>query len=199
MTNNRKRFLLLLLPVWLAAALLLAFFLRDVVAQLVIQPVLYIFWMLNLVYRAIPQVILWAVLLSILLLFAISFIARNVSFRNLFPRKREPKYGPVQGLSIVLQRKSEGIYFKWQVARSLAEIALDLQELRAHDESRELRFDETSVDPEARRYLEAGLNTSFSDYPMPGIFLPRRETPFDIELDRVIDYLESQKMETNHP
>lgn len=187
-----------LLLVWLALALLLAFFLRDFVARLVIQPMLYLFWTLTLLYRAVPQVILWTALLSILLLFAISFIARNVSFRNLFPRKREPVYGPVHGLSRILQRANEGIYFKWQVARSLSEIALDLQELRAHDETRVLRFDDTSVDPEARRYLEAGLNTSFSDYPMPGVFQPRPETPFDIELDQVIDYLESQKMETEH-
>lgn len=197
MTTNRKRFVWLL-PVWLAAALLLAFFLRDVVFQLVIQPVLYLFWMLNLFYRAIPQVILWAVLLSILLMFAISFISRNISFGGLLPRKREPKHGPVQGLARTLQHKSQGTYFKWQVARSLSEIALDLQELRAHDETRVLRFDEASADPQVRRYLEAGLNTSFSDYPMSGIFQPRRETPFDIELDRVIDYLESQKMETEH-
>lgn len=197
MTANRKHLAWLLL-VWLAAALLLAFFLRDLVFQVVIQPVLYLFWMLNLFYRAIPQVILWAVLLSILLMFAISFISRNLSFGSLLPRKREPKHGPVQGLARILQHKSQGTYFKWQVARLLSEIALDLQELRAHDETRALRFDETFTDPQVRHYLEAGLNTSFSDYPMPGVFQPWRETPFDIELDRVIDYLESQKMETEH-
>lgn len=197
MKVNRKHFALLL-SIWLAAAFLLAFFLRDIVLQLFIQPVLYLLWLLNLVYRAIPQVILWAVLVAILLMYAISLIARNISFRKLFPRKRKPKYGPVHALSRAFQRKSEGIYFKWQVARSLAEIALDLQELRTHDEARNLHFDETDAAPEVRRYLEAGLNTSFSDYPMRGIFQPRCETPFDIEIDRVIDYLESQKMETEH-
>jgi hypothetical protein len=188
---NRTRFLLLL-PVWLLAAFLLAFPLRDIVNQLVIQPVLYLFWMLGLVYRAIPQVVLWAALIAIMLLLAASFVVKNISFSRLRPRRKTPQPGPVQVLAYTIQRKSGGVYFNWQVARSLSEIALGLQELRAHTGSRSLRFDESDVAPEVRRYLDAGLNTSFSDYPMPAFFKPRPKTPFDVELDPVLDYLESQ-------
>lgn len=184
--------------VWLAAAFLLAFFLRDIILHWVIQPMLYWLWMLNLLYRAIPQAVLWVTLVSILLMFAISLLAQNISFRNRLPRTPERTSGPVQRLSSTLQRKSQGIYFKWQVARSLAEIALHLQELRTHNQARDLQWDASDALPEVRRFLEAGLKTSFSDYPMPGVFQPRRETPFDMNLDPVIDYLESQTMETEY-
>jgi len=84
------------------------------------------------------------------------------------------------------------VYFKWQVARSLSEIALDLQALRTHFNSRTLNFNGSEVDPDVQRYLVAGLNSSFSDYPMPGLFQSRPQTPFDLELDAVLNYLESQ-------
>jgi hypothetical protein len=92
----------------------------------------------------------------------------------------------------MLNRDSRGVYFKWQIARMLSEIALDLQELHTHSPSRALNFDDRSVSPEVCRYLDAGLNTSFAEYPLSGPFRTRPETPFDLHLDPVLEYLESQ-------
>ena len=188
---NRKR-LLWLVPLWLAAAVFLAFWLRESVEQLIIRPMFYLLWMLNLLYHAIPQVVLWIGLLSLILVLALSFVLRNISFDSLRPRRKIRRLGPVAELAQTIQRESSGVYFKWQVARSLSEIALDLQSLRTHLDSRNLHLDESEAPPAVRRYLDAGLHSSFSDYPIPGLFQPRPQTPFDLELDPVLDYLESQ-------
>lgn len=188
---NRKR-AYWLIPLWVAAAGLLAFSLRETVMDLIIRPLLYLFWILNILYRAIPQVVLWVVLLAVMLLFIISFFLQNLSLANLRPKPKLERFGPVETLAQTIQHKSAGVYFKWQVARSLSEIGLGLQALRTHAETRSLDFDGTEVDPAVRQYLEAGLNSSFADYPVPNIFQPKPKTPFDLELDGVLTYLESQ-------
>jgi len=84
---KRKR-LLWLIPLWLAIAIFLTFWLREAVEQLLIRPLLYLLWMLNLLYHAIPQVVLWVATLALLLMLAFSFILRNLSFGNLRPRPK---------------------------------------------------------------------------------------------------------------
>ena len=71
-----------------------------------------------------------------------------------------------------------------------------------------LELDGNGTSPQVQRFLDAGLNTSFSDYPLPtglplpaGLNLPGRSkttpvTPFDGDIGPVIDYLES-KMEND--
>lgn len=179
-------------------ALVMAFLLRDVVEQLIIRPGAYLLWSLGLFYRFIPQPVLWLLLvLGMLYLTLGNFVGK---FR--WPRLRTPNVSPVRGplndLAMQIERKNTGIYFKWQIARTLGDIALDLQELRQHTRRRTLDFDEQSATPEVRRYLDAGLSTSFSDYPLPGrLPLPGKMkstplTPFDGDIGPVLDYLESQ-------
>jgi hypothetical protein len=184
--------LFLLLSLWLLAAFLLAFPLRDAVEQLILQPLAYFLWLLNMLYRAIPQPILWVLVVAVMIYAAASLFLKNFTPSFSRPRKRAPVYGPVEETVQMLNRDSRGVYFKWQMARTLSEIALDLQELHTHSPSRTLDFDNRPASPEVRRYLDAGLNTSFSDYPLNGPFQMRPETPFDININPVLDYLESQ-------
>jgi hypothetical protein len=188
----KRRNFLLLLPVWVLAAALLAFLLRDVVFRLFVVPMVYLLWVLGLVYRAIPQSVLWIALVTVALLTALSVVLRNVSLSGLRPRQKTRKIGPVQELAQTINSDARGVYFKWQVARTLAEIALKLQELHSHSASRTLQFDERDPLPEVRRYLNAGLGTSFADYPLPRLFQFPQKTPFDMDLDPVLAYLESQ-------
>lgn len=187
---NRRQ--LLLLPFWVLAALLLAYPLREAVVQGIILPILYLLWMLRLLYRALPQPLLWILLITGVLFWALTFVLKNLPPAETRTQPAAPTVGPVRALAGMLQHESRGVYFKWQVARMLAEIALDLQELRTHTASRTLRLDDTRLAPQGRQYLIAGLGTSFADYPMPGPFQPTHQTPFDADLDPVLTYLEHQ-------
>jgi hypothetical protein len=189
---NRRKIGLVVLAVF--AAGLIGLLLRDVVEQVIIRPLIYLFWLLGLLYRTIPQPVWWLVLLLGMLLFALRNFAGKWDLPELKLQKLRAAPGPVQELAGQIERKNWGVYFKWQIARSLAEIAMDLQELRQHSR-RKLDFEGSAASPAVRAYLEAALNTSFSDYPMQGGLLGRfasaPPTPFDGDIGPVIEYLET--------
>jgi hypothetical protein len=187
---------------WLAslallAAVVIAVLLRDVVEQVIIRPAAFLLWSLGVLYRIIPQPVLWLALVIVMLYLFLGSVVRKLEWPNFRKNKTRPAYGPVHELSEQIMHKDGGVYFKWQLARTLADIALDIQELRQHIRRRQLEFVNGAANPDVRRYLEAGLNTSFSDYPMTGGlpvvggFSSAPPTPFDGDISPVIDYLET--------
>lgn len=193
-----------------SAALLIAIFLRDVVEQLIIRPAAYIFWWLGQLYRFVPQPVLWFLVVLAMLYLTIESMAGKFEWPRLKKKPSQSVLGPVGEFASQIERKGGGIYFKWQVARTMGEIALDLQSLHQPERRRKLDFNEGSASREVYCYLDSGINTSFSDYPLQGGYriigglslpdwlpLPERfrslpPTPFDIDLEPVIGYLESQ-------
>ena len=193
----------LLLPfLLLLTALMVAFFLQDVVEQLIIRPAAYLLWLLGLFYHYIPQPVLWVLMILILVSLVMGRLIRQFNSSGSPDQKKIPVQGPVADLAWQIQNRQGGIYFKWQIARTLAQTAMDMQELRQHIRSRRLDFDGKEVNAEVQAYLDAGFNTSFSDYPQPRyafLHLPaphRHENPLNVEIDPVIQYLESE-MENN--
>jgi len=209
---KRRLFLVLILVL---AAGVIAFLLRDVVEVLIIRPAAYLFWFLGVIYRYIPQPILWAVFVIFMLYQFLGRMVVSIDFPGSRPGRLRQIQGPVGDLANLIQRKDGGVYFKWKIARTLAQIASEMQELRLNLPTRKLNFNGKTVNPQVRRYLEAGQSTSFSDYPIsrarlpipglaamlgkvnlsPFINLPvqsARPTPFDGDIDPVIDYLESE-------
>lgn len=190
------------------AALAVTFVLQDVIEQIIIRPVLYILWVAGILYGFVPQPILWGVLILLFVLVTIHFLVRKIFFQDMFQTLHtNPAQGPVQKLAGQIRQRHGGIYFKWHVARTLGQIAMQIQELRLHIRSRNLQFSDENSTPEIRAYLDAGLNTSFSAYPLnnrpklPDTLLKpataRPVTPFDIDLDAVLDYLETE-LENNN-
>jgi len=193
-----KRRQLQLLGVVLLSALVMAFLLQDVVAQLIVRPVAYVLWGLGIVYRFIPQPVLWLALVLVLIYLTLGSFVSRLEWHGPGKPEARPARGPLDELAMQIERKDGGIYFKWQIARTLGDIALDLQEQRLHARRRKLHFDESAVPAQVRRYLDAGLNTSFSDYPIPkslpliGNLKPLPPTAIDGEIGAVLDYLEAQ-------
>lgn len=206
-----------------AAALVIAFLLRDVVEMVIIRPMAYLLWLLSIIYRIIPQPVLWLGLVLLMAYLLLGRLTKGVRLGGEVEVPHRMVLGPVADLANLIERKDGGIYFKWKIARSLAMIAVEIQELRTHQRPRQLQFDEQLVSSWVRKYLDAGLNTSFSDYPLarnsllPSWLLGRSEwlrknlpsnlikltnqsaqpTPFDGDIGPVVDFLESQ-MENNN-
>ncbi len=198
-----------------SAALVIALFLRDAVEQLILRPVAYLFWWLGRVYRFIPQPALWFAVVLAMLYLTLESVAGKFEWPRLKKKPLRPHLGPVGEFASQIERKSGGVYFKWQVAHKLGEIAVDLQSLHQPVRRRKLDFVAGSAPISVYHYLEAGINQSFSDYPLrqgdyilgdlhlpawlpfPERFRSLPPTPFDIDLEPVIGYLETQ-MENNH-
>jgi len=205
---NRSR---LQLGIWaVLAALVIAVFMRDAVEMLIIRPVAYILWWLGIIYRFIPQPAIWFLVVLAMLYLTLESIAGKFEMPFQKKEKLSSTLGPVAEFASQIERRNGGIYFKWQIARTLGEIAMDLQSLHQPERRRKLDFDKNSAPLNVYHYLDAGINKSFSDYPLEKGYLffqkfalpdwlplPERfrslpSTPFDIDIEPVISYLEAQ-------
>jgi len=173
--------------VWLAIGavillLIMAFFLRNAIYQTVIIPLAYLLWLGRFYYSAVPQIILWGSLLVILLMIVLSNLIPDAPSTPTEEPQHKLAKGQVETLAGWLVKADKGTYFKWQIANRLGHIGLGLRETS----ERRGRFQ--SANEAVEKYLEAGVNTSFVDYPNQKSV----PTPLDVNPKEVVDYLESQ-------
>ncbi len=182
-----KRFRLALVAVVLLASLVLAYLLRDLIYELIIVPLAYTLWWGGLIYEAIPQLVKWIVLLAVLV---IAVVWRLIPDLQPAPRAKHPRRrieGRMETLAVGIERARGSNYFKWQLANRLGRLA------RRLGETRQVLLDEETSDDPVRRYLAAGLNQSFVDFPTPrGPFARRRPTALDLDPAQAVTYLESE-------
>lgn len=181
------RFRLPLLGGILIASITLAFVLRDVIYQLIIVPLAYVFWLAGVYYSAVPQLLIWGVLILFLSVGVTWTLIPEVATPPRRPIQRFPIEGQVESLAICIIRGRNSNYFKWQVANRLARLVRRLSEGLMRPEDLDAR-----VQP-VQQYLAAGLNQSYVDFPAPpSRFQRRTPTPLDLDPNEVVDYMESQ-------
>ena len=174
------------------SSLLLAFFLRDAVYQMVVVPLAYVIWIVQFYYSAIPQWALWTALLTLLFLAVLWSLIPEVAPARRRDVLRTPPEGQVEALAVWIRKSRGGNYFKWQLANRLGRIARGLGQSAGSGG----RF--PSADAAVERYLDAGLNHSFVDFPSPrNRFQPAPKTPLDVDPNQVADYLEAQMEKTS--
>lgn len=177
-------------------ALLLAFPLQDVIREAIIVPLAYFAWVLGVLYQSIPQSYIWLGLVFVLSLFLLRSLT-SVQFR--LPRRRsqsKPIFGQVEALSESLARLDKGNYYKWQVANRLGRLARDFLILLGEREERSHRhLSGSGWQPEEHvdKFIDVGLRGSFAQFPSPRFpFMRAEPTPLDVEVDDVLDFLETQ-------
>lgn len=181
--------------VWLAIGaiillLIAAFFLRDAIYQTVIVPLAYLLWVARFYYSAVPQIILWGSLLVILLMIVLSNLIPDAASTPKEEPIHKPARGQIETLAGWLVKADKGTYFKWQIANRLGHIGLEVKETSERRTRREPVLSEAkaSANEAVEKYLEAGVNTSFVDYPNQKSV----STPLDVNPKEVVDYLETQ-------
>lgn len=193
MTRHRQIAVLVFL-VMLAA--IIAFPMRSFVYSYVMTPLSLIWFYLVYYYHVIPQQFYW-----IILILAAAYIALGGLLENPFKRERlqlirTSQKGPVDGLAAKIKDSRRGVYSRWKVARALGLLAVEILDLRGSRSGRikELKGKDWNPPPGVQEYLEAGLNNSFADFP-----LSREKTPFSVDVEKVVIYLESQlEMNRDH-
>ena len=191
-----RRWLLVIGVVLIAA--LLALPLRGVVHQLIVVPLAYLFYLLGLLYLALPQAIWWVVVtLLVLVLLGKSLLIEIKSPRRPMPVSRLDR-GKVESLAMAMQKSDRGIYFKWLVANRLGKLAHQILVLRENGKERSVFAPLVGEGWEPatglRQYLEKGLHGSFADFPNTGTryFARPQKTSLDYDVNEVIVFLESQ-------
>lgn len=176
----------------LIASAILAYLLRDVIYELVVVPLAYTLWLVELIYLAVPQLVKWVLLVALLF---VGVVWKLIPDLPASPEPRGPRRsteGRVELLAIGIHRSRTSNYFKWQVANRLGRLARRISETRAL-----LDAAEGASEP-IQGYLAAGLNQSFVDFPTPRTRFARRlPTPLDIDPAEIVGYLES-RMELSH-
>ncbi len=162
----------------------LGYILRDLIYQLVIVPLAFVGWVLYFYYSAIPEWVVWAVVLAILLLATVWNLLPDAPVRGRKRVERAEPEGEVEALVQWLAKAREGNYFKWQLANRMGRIVRGLSELSGGRAQ--------PGDEDVEKYLDAGMNYSFVDFPTPqGYFARPSSTPLDTDPKRVVEYLET--------
>lgn len=180
----------------------ISFALRDVIRRTVILPAAYLLFWGKLYYRAVPQVILWIALVAAIFILMVKLIP----LRAIVSRPKKIKIGevmgPVENLAGWVEKSPKGIYYKWLLANRLGRIARDILAMRSGDTLKRTLdpVEGSGWDPPEgiQKYLETGLNGSFADFPQPRFrWLRPAPTPLDVEVQKVIDHLETE-LEASH-
>lgn len=180
--------------------MIISLFLRDLILNMVILPLAYLWWILTLYYRAVPQLIIWGVLIAIVFISALRNIPLQTPIRYKEKKNQNLAKGPVEEFSQMLNKAPGGIYYKWLIANRLGNLArelLDQREGRRAQGFARLIGRDWHPPQKIESYLESGLNGSFADFPQSHWWTRPQLTPLDVDTKQVIVYLESE-METSH-
>jgi hypothetical protein len=181
---------------WLVAGMLfllavvLAFPLRGYVYDLIIAPLSFIWFYLVYYYHVIPQQFYWLIILLVAAYIALGGLLENPVRRKRKSLFKRTSKGQVETLAAWISDSRRGVYSRWRVARSLGLLATSLLEMRGIKQTsrtKSLKGKDWNPPAEVQTYLETGLNGSFADFPITA-----RKTPFDVDVENVVAYLESQ-------
>ena len=190
-------------PRWFAitgiviGALLLMFPLRGVVNQVIVIPLAYLLYALELWYLSLPQSVWWiAIVIVVLILIGSSLLIETRMPRKLIEPKKFER-GRVEHLAMAIRKSPKGTYYKWLVANALGRLAYQI--LVQHDQGRArsvfspLEADGWNPSPEVRDYLETGLHGSFTELPTHtwARYIRRERTILDHDVADVVEFLES--------
>lgn len=180
----------------LGLSLILAFPLRDVLERMVIVPLAYLLYVLDLFYQAMPQFVWWALAIILVLILLLGSLAPGERYTARQALKAPPGTGQVEELAASIHKTRNGVYFKWLVANRLGKLAHSMLVQRGGERSRSvfapLLGPEWEPAPHVRKYLETGLHGTFSDYPVQEKSLLKPATPLDVEIEEAVEFLESQ-------
>ena len=120
--------LLVVLGLVLAAALGLA--LREFVGDTILMPILFIAWLAQLVFNSLPGWFWWAWFVIIAIIIAQRSLRVRPRDTERLRESRAPVIGPVQAWAERLRAtRSRNVYFRWLVARDLADVSSELAEV----------------------------------------------------------------------
>jgi hypothetical protein len=180
----------------------LTFLLRDVINELLVLPLAYLWWALKLFYLSLPQVLWWVILLLLVTFILLSSLLPEIKPGKGKPIASDPARGQVENLALSIRKSKKGTYFKWLVANRLGKLAYQILLQRENGKPRSVfaPLEGTGWKPakELQNYLEVGLRGSFADYPNSRVpFMPPAKTPLDYDITEVVDFLESQVTENS--
>jgi len=181
----------------IAVSAILAIPMRETIYTVVVLPVAYIGWALGILYRILPQVLLWWLVIAIIFFILMLSMVPSLNFTRKEKSKLRSRRGQVEDLSIWIDRARNGVYFKWLIANRLGKLAYQILLHRESGRPRSvfapLVGEDWKPSSEMQKYLETGLHGSFSDFPNQRSGMRAlQKTPLDYEIKEAVEFLESK-------
>ena len=201
--NARTRLLLSVLVLLLAIPLTLLFW--DVARDAIAVPLLYLLWIGDLIFRAVPQLFLWIVFLAIALL----FVLRSLRKQKRPVRERRVAETPSTGqvwtwarrIYLMERRSYSGWYFARHLQRLTLEVLAHRERVEVRQIKQRLRTGELDVPPELEACLGIDPGRAFSKPSLSarlrrllrlGTETETRTAPPDLDLEGILQFLEDQ-------
>lgn len=182
----------------LLVAAVLTFFLRGLMRENIVGPLVYLAWLGQLIFWSIPQVGIWAFFIFIALIVALGSLAKKQTPSSKIPTPERGRVKRVGAWAKSIRQADEDFYYQWQLAQDLQKLtvqALANDERVERSEIRQ-RLEQGTIDnmsPEILAYLQAGM-TSFAHLSdnKPRFGWGKQRSPLDIDPAQVIQYLEDK-------
>ncbi len=195
------------LPVIVLALLLaglLALIISGTISDLVVVPLLFLWWTVQVLYSSIPQALLWGVFVVI----AVLLVAKNFPWGSapLLPvAPQTDALGRVTDWSRWLYDARRDAHSRWRLAQRLSQLAVETLAFREQCAPQEIsrRLNDGSLDipPQLRAYLRAGNAPYWPKSKLRRRFgRPAQDTahtdPLELDPQLVIEYLEETVQHT---
>ncbi|HJZ48384.1 MAG TPA: hypothetical protein VKE41_14505 [Roseiflexaceae bacterium] len=129
------------------------------IGEVVVVPLLLLWWVARVLYASVPQALLWGVFVAI----AVLLLAKSLAWRNAplsIAGSNAVAHGRVANWSTWLRDSSRNDHARWRLAQRLSELAIELLAFREqcppHEIQWRLEHGSLDVPPEMRAYLRIG-------------------------------------------
>jgi len=187
---NKKLLLRLLVP-GLILVIALTWALQDFVREVLIIPLSYFLWLATLIFRSIPQALLWAALLIVVVTIIIKSLhaPRPPLPKTHAPAGERPGRVAVWKKRIHMLRHGEYSrqHFAWHLSGLILEVLAYQERLNPQDIERALETSALTIPPEVSAYIEARRRSYF-----------RQRTHFFARLrQRIRRYFQSERRQSS--
>ena len=184
----------LIIPLLLAAAIL-AYLVQSLVEFLIITPLADLWWVLGVLYRTIPQIACWILVLVVVAMIAVGSLSGLFNGDRTKRSARRQDRGPVEDLAWFIAQRKRSRYFRWFIARRMGQLATAM--LARQDESLNgtrpniLAGKDWQPPEKIQQYLETGLRRYEAPDRNLESILSKNQT-LEVDPQEVVAYLETQ-------
>lgn len=202
-----QAYVIALLILGLVLAIILGLMLQGVARASLVMPMLYLAWLADLVFRSVPGWLWWAWFLVIALVFATRSLRVRTGADAVARDDRRLTEGAIRTWIARIQMGDQGEYFRWRLARELAELGLqflayrDRGDMSRRDRSQYIEL--LNAPPDVEAYLRTGLiappwQPQDLRSRLTRVWRPmRKDSPLEIEPAVIAQFLEGQ-LEKEH-
>jgi hypothetical protein len=187
----------------LLAAAVLTFFLRGLMRENIVGPLMYLAWIGQLVFWSIPQAGIWAFFIFIALVIALKSLVKRQPPPSKIPTPKTDRTKRIGTWAKSIRQADEDFYYQWQLAQELQKLTVqalaNLERVERSEIRRRLEQGTIAdMSPEILAYLKAGVASFAHSADKKTRFgLGKQTSPLNLDPEQVIQYLED-KIE-HHP